>query len=82
MAVLNVRVDDHIRDQLKAMADAEGVTLSEYVRDLLLHAVVPVYETEMKHGDERAPERHPDDRPTGALAAAPHSRAGAAGRRE
>ncbi len=56
MAVLNVRVDDRVRDQLKEMADAEGVTLSEYVRDLLLEAVVPVYETEVKHGDEPAPE--------------------------
>ena len=56
MAVLNVRVDDHVRDQLKELADAEGVTLSEYVRDLLLEAVVPVYEREVKHGDEPAPE--------------------------
>jgi uncharacterized protein YfbU (UPF0304 family) len=38
------------------MADIEGVTLSEYVRDLLLAAVVPVYEPERKHGDEPAPE--------------------------
>lgn len=56
MAVLNVRVDNHVRVQLKEMADAEGVTLSEYVRDLLLEAVVPVYEAEVKHGDEPAPE--------------------------
>jgi uncharacterized protein YfbU (UPF0304 family) len=56
MAVLNVRVEDHIRDQLRDRADAEGVTLSEYVRDLLLAAVVPVYELEVKHGDEPAPE--------------------------
>ena len=55
MAVLNVRVEDHVRDQLKEMADAEGVTLSEYVRSLLLEAVVPVYEAEVKHGDEPAP---------------------------
>lgn len=56
MAVLNVRVDDHVRDQLKKMADAEGVTLSEYVRDLMMEAVVPVYQSEVKHGDEPAPE--------------------------
>lgn len=56
MAVLNVRVDDHVRDQLKEMADGEGVTLSEYVRDLLMEAVVPVYEADVKHGDEPAPE--------------------------
>jgi len=56
MAVLNVRVDDSIRDQLKVMADDEGVTLSEYVRDLLTAATVPVYERGEKDGDPDAPE--------------------------
>lgn len=56
MAVLNVRVDDHVLDRIKERADAEGLTLSEYVRDRLMEAVVPVYEREMKHGDEPAPE--------------------------
>jgi uncharacterized protein YfbU (UPF0304 family) len=56
MAVLNIRVDDRVRDQLKEMADGEGVTLSEFVRDLLMEAVVPVYEREVEHGDEPAPE--------------------------
>lgn len=56
MAVLNVRVDDEVRDQLKAIADEAGVTLSEYVRDLLLAAVVPVWGKERRHGDEPAPE--------------------------
>lgn len=56
MAVLNIRVDDRVRDQLKEMADDQGVTLSEFVRDLLMEAVVPVYEREVKHGDEPAPE--------------------------
>lgn len=56
MAVLNIRVDDHVRDQLKELAGGEGVTLSEYVRDLIMEAVVPVYEREVKHGDEPAPE--------------------------
>lgn len=56
MAVLNVRVDDRVRDQLKVMADAGGVTLSEYVRDLLMEAVVPVRQTDARHGDEPAPE--------------------------
>ncbi|MDP9890571.1 YfbU family protein [Pseudarthrobacter enclensis] len=56
MAVLNIRVEDRVRDQLKEMADDEGVTLSEFVRDLLMEAVVPVYEREVKHGDEPAPE--------------------------
>ena len=32
------------------------MTLSEYVRDQLMEAVVPVYEPEAKHGDEPAPE--------------------------
>ena len=56
MAVLNIRVDDRVRDQLKEMSDREGVTLSEYVRDRLMEAVVPVYEREAKHGEEPAPE--------------------------
>ena len=56
MAVLNIRVDDRVRDQLKEMADVEGVSLSEFVRDLIMEAVVPVYEREVEHGDETAPE--------------------------
>ena len=52
MAVLNIRVDDQVRDQLKELAEDQGVSLSEYVRDLLMEAVVPVYEQELKHGDE------------------------------
>jgi uncharacterized protein YfbU (UPF0304 family) len=56
VAVLNIRVDDRVRDRLKEMADDEGVTLSEFVRDLVMEAVVPVYEREVKHGDEPAQE--------------------------
>lgn len=52
MAVLNIRVDDRIRDQLRELAEGQGVSLSEYVRDLLLEAVVPVYEQEVQHGAE------------------------------
>jgi uncharacterized protein YfbU (UPF0304 family) len=52
MAVLNIRVEDRIRDQLKEMADDEGVTLSEFIRNLVMEAVVPVFEREVKHGDE------------------------------
>lgn len=52
MAVLNIRVEDRIRDQLKEMADDQGVTLSEHVRNLVMEAVVPVFEQEVKHGDE------------------------------
>lgn len=56
MAVLNIRVDDRIRDELKELADGEGVTVSEYVRDLIMAAIVPVYEREVDHGDEPPPE--------------------------
>lgn len=52
MAVLNIRVEDRIRDHLKKMADDEGVTLSKYVRNLVMEAVVPVFERELRHGDE------------------------------
>lgn len=54
--MLNIRVDEHVRDQLKAMADAKGVSLSEHVRDLLMESVVPVSERDATHGDELAPE--------------------------
>ncbi|MCE7483743.1 YfbU family protein [Microbacterium profundi] len=53
MAVLNVRLDDDIYERLKELADAEGASLSEFVRDLLLELVVPV---SIEHGDEPAPE--------------------------
>jgi uncharacterized protein YfbU (UPF0304 family) len=56
MAMMNVRVDDHVHDQLKEIADKEGVTLSELVRDLLREAVVPISERSEKHGDQPAPE--------------------------
>lgn len=57
MAVLNIRVDDRVRDRLKEMADDEGLTLSEFVRDLLMEAVVPVYEEdEVRRSEEPAPE--------------------------
>lgn len=56
MAVLNIRVDDRVRDQLKELAAAQGVSLSEYVRDLLMEAVVPVLQRTVEHGDEPAPE--------------------------
>lgn len=54
MAVLNIRVDDRVRDQLKDLAEHQGVSLSEYVRDLVMEAVVPVYEEDAKHGGEPA----------------------------
>lgn len=57
MAVLNVRIPDEVHDQLKALADDRGVTLSEYVRDLALAEVRPVHrKTRGAAGDEPAPE--------------------------
>lgn len=57
MAVLNIRVDDQVRDQLKDMADEEGITVSEYVRNLVMAAIVPGYEPEEDEdqGDLPAP---------------------------
>lgn len=52
MAVLNIRVEDRVRDQLRNLADDQGVSLSEYVRGLLMEAVVPVFAREVKHGEE------------------------------
>ncbi|EYT49283.1 MULTISPECIES: YfbU family protein [Dietzia] len=53
MAVLNIRVEDRVRDQLKELADDEGISLSEYVRNLVMEAVVPVREQqEARHGGE------------------------------
>lgn len=55
MAVLNIRIEDRVRDELRELADAEGLSLSEYVRDLIMAAIVPVRERE-DHGDLAAPE--------------------------
>lgn len=55
MAVLNVRLDEHVHDQLKELADEKGVSLSEYVRDLLLAEVLPVQHPET-HGSAEAPQ--------------------------
>ena len=57
MATINIRVDDTVRDDLQTMADTEGVSLSEYIRELLRESVVPVYKRPApEHGDELAPE--------------------------
>jgi uncharacterized protein len=56
MAVLNVRVDDHVHEGLKQLADEAGLSLSEYVRELLLEAVVPIRDERAQHGDQKAPE--------------------------
>jgi uncharacterized protein YfbU (UPF0304 family) len=56
MGILNVRVEDHIHDRLKELADDEGVTLSDFVRDLLRDAVIPITDRSEAHGDQEAPE--------------------------
>ncbi|MGV7687252.1 YfbU family protein [Mycobacterium kansasii] len=57
VAVINIRVEDRIRDQLKNLADAEGLTLSEYVRDRLLEVIVPPdYRPSDDYDGEPAPE--------------------------
>lgn len=53
MAVLNVRIEDHVRDRLKDSAEEAGVSISEYVRDLIMERVQPVRE---KPGDQAPPE--------------------------
>ncbi|MCD2443707.1 YfbU family protein [Agromyces sp. SYSU K20354] len=45
MATINIRVEEHIRDALQEMADARGITLSDYVRDLLREATVSIRTT-------------------------------------
>lgn len=56
-AMINVRVDDWIRDALKLQADDAGVSLSEYVRDLLREVVLPVSDDPgARHGDQPAPD--------------------------
>nr|WP_296778966.1 YfbU family protein [Rhodococcus sp. (in: high G+C Gram-positive bacteria)] len=56
MAVLNIRVDDQVRDELKSIADGAGVSVSEYVRDLVMAAIVPGYEPTEDHGVQPVPE--------------------------
>lgn len=56
MAVLNVRIPDEIHEQIKALADDQGVTLSEYVRDLLLAQVQPVHQGNQPGGGQAAPQ--------------------------
>lgn len=56
MAVLNVRVEDRVRDQLQELADQSDLTLSELVRRMLLDAVAPPNEREPKPGEQPAQE--------------------------
>jgi uncharacterized protein YfbU (UPF0304 family) len=56
MGIINVRVEDHLHERLKELSDDEGVTLSDFVRDLLRDAVIPISERSEVHGDQEAPE--------------------------
>jgi len=56
MAVLNVRIDDQVRDQLKSLAEANDMTLSEFTRNLLLEVVQPIIPGGPPRGDAAAPE--------------------------
>lgn len=56
MGILNVRVEDHIHERLKELSDDEGVTLSDFVRDLLRDAVIPITDRSEAHGGQEAPE--------------------------
>ena len=56
MGIINVRVEEHIHERLKELSDDEGVTLSDFVRDLLRDAVVPITDRSEAHGDQEAPE--------------------------
>lgn len=57
MATINVRIEDHVRESLNELAAAQGVSLSEYIRDLLREAAVPITDRdEARSGDEPAPE--------------------------
>mgnify|MGYP001240475717 CR=1 FL=1 len=49
-------MEDHIHERLKELADDEGVTLSDFVRDLLRDAVIPIGDRSEAHGDQEAPE--------------------------
>lgn len=60
MEIINIRVEDHIRDALKSQAAEAGKSLSEYVRDLLWESVIPLQRAkEGRHGDEPSPETLP-----------------------
>lgn len=59
MAVLNIRIDDDYRDRLREKAEDQGVSLSEYVRALVLENVVDVRRQDELTDTEPAPETMP-----------------------
>lgn len=56
MAVLNIRIDDDYRDRLRKKAEDQGISLSEYVRALVLEDVVDVRRQDELTDTETAPE--------------------------
>jgi uncharacterized protein YfbU (UPF0304 family) len=50
-----VRVDDDVRDAVQQLAASDGVSVSEYVRDLLREQTMPLQQRQV-HGDADAPE--------------------------
>lgn len=56
MAVLNIRIDDDYRDRLREKAEDQGVSLSEYVRGLVMEDVVEVRQADQLADTEPAPE--------------------------
>ncbi|MDM7886571.1 YfbU family protein [Curtobacterium sp. RHCKG23] len=62
MPTITVRLDDETRDALQSQAEGEGVTVSDFVRDLIRTAVVPIREEDERDGytpdSMTAKERH------------------------
>lgn len=62
MATITVRLDDETRDALQARAEGEGATVSDFLRDLIRAAVIPVREEDERDGytpdSMTAKERH------------------------
>lgn len=59
MPTLNIRLEDAISNSLRALAESEGVTISQFVRGLIVNRVFPVrdgIEEEDKRGDIDAPK--------------------------
>jgi uncharacterized protein YfbU (UPF0304 family) len=54
MPTITVRLDTDIRDAVQARASAEGVTVSDFIRNLISEVVVPIRADEQP--DELAPE--------------------------
>lgn len=59
MAVLNIRLDEHSRDQLKELATRDGVSLSEYCRTVLDERVAPVPKAVAGNAELEAPDTLP-----------------------